>query len=411
MRHSEPVSKSTGLRKVIRKVNKCFISFPILPFFCLSFATKTVGISFKMSLCPVTKNGIEVIHSLLGLGEQDMADVVVAIDFGGGSNIKKAFITSRRSQLGLSVIDLRDVRRAVEECGTLPTISIQNYWTGYEKKFKALQKFRFGIAEAISIYDVADKVRQCMKRQDDANIGEHRKIDLVGQWVREEDVAMKALRVSKKKDLDSVVANLDTAIMGAEMFHRPKGEPIALQDLSVELEIPIEEQDFHAAGNDANCTLRALLLLAVRHHEKNYCDGSQTTLLRLLRDIGRAQLPPRMTISEFDRLVALQPNEHVDDPEVPVDTSRFTVTMTRSDRRKRGSERCQARRLEDKVLHDEVLGAAVTKADGLRLRDLNIPRGSEQSKVEMEMEDTDDGEPDLDLGDFLPCRFELLLLS
>lgn len=88
-----------------------------------------------MPLAPAPKNGIEVIRSFLGLGKGGMANVfVVAIDFEGGSDIRNAFLSSRYSQLGISVLDTRDVLRHEKQKGVPSIISTHNFSTGSPKR-------------------------------------------------------------------------------------------------------------------------------------------------------------------------------------------------------------------------------------------------------------------------------------
>jgi hypothetical protein len=72
---------------------------------------------YKMPwLVSCSENSVEVLRSLLGFGQQSLADVVfVAIDFEGTSHIGKAFQISTNSQLGISVFDARDLLLELQE--------------------------------------------------------------------------------------------------------------------------------------------------------------------------------------------------------------------------------------------------------------------------------------------------------
>lgn len=59
-----------------------------------------------------------------------------------------------------------------------------------------------------------------------------------------------------------------------------------------EFEIPFHRDSLHCGGNDANFTLRALLMIAVRDAEmRGGLDEGQEAILVVLSDLARLKVP------------------------------------------------------------------------------------------------------------------------
>lgn len=101
-----------------------------------------------------------------------------------------------------------------------------------------------GFWETISIYDIVGKIRQCMKRQDGESAGEHRQVAMVCHQFRQEWKTITSLRISTENGLNHVLAILDTSQIVSDISYRPRGQPMGLQDLAVELGIPFGREDF-----------------------------------------------------------------------------------------------------------------------------------------------------------------------
>ncbi|KUJ22314.1 uncharacterized protein LY89DRAFT_293389 [Mollisia scopiformis] len=292
------------------------------------------------SLAVSKSNGVEVLRNLLGFGAGEMIDAIfVAIDFEGCQNIENAFQTSIDSEFGVAYLDTRDLLHH-EEKDPSSFITTQEFATGSNSRFdKAVKNFRFGVAERVSIYDLGEKIRQCLNPQDADITNEKRKVIIVRHW-RNEMRSVEALRIFSH-DLRCVHRILDISRTANELFERPPGCPIGLTKLSSDLSLPFRGEDFHTAGNDANCTLRVLLMLAVKSQENIIPEGPQSKLVALLRQIAQAPLPPTKSEEEVNRLLAMQPTEPLDDAAQPVDMSRFYVKLTKASLRQRFTQRRQ----------------------------------------------------------------------
>lgn len=210
-------------------------------------------------------------------------------------------------------------------------ISTRGFVTGsLERWGKAMRRTRFGDPKRISVYKMGTKVRECLAIADDAKADQLRTIVLV-QHAADESHTMYSLGVAREGGSEGVQVTLDIGRIAVQVLEGRSGQRIALGALSEELCTPFENSDFHSAGNDANCILRVLLLLAVRYQENRSCTESQAKLLTLLRQIAQAPLPPRKTESEVEELVALQTTNHIDDPSAPIDRSYFNVRTTRKE--------------------------------------------------------------------------------
>ena len=95
----------------------------------------------------VASPSTQTIRSLL-FGHQ-IADVILMyINFQGLAEITKTFSSSRTIQLGISKLDLRDLKLQLQEgkCGNPSIISNKSYTTGtIQRCGEVLGSFRFGI--------------------------------------------------------------------------------------------------------------------------------------------------------------------------------------------------------------------------------------------------------------------------
>ncbi|KUJ12858.1 uncharacterized protein LY89DRAFT_785424 [Mollisia scopiformis] len=285
-----------------------------------------------------SKTELEVLSSLLGFKGEKMADVIfAAIDFQGAANIEEGYKTSTNSEFGIATLDTRDLLRTTQiRKDPSSFISTRTFITGTHKHWrKVTRKYRFGTPERVSIYELPAKVRHALMIQDD--VAESKPRILVTIQHAFNGHSMHALRVTKENGLQAVSEELYISRIAAKVLHRRDNCRIPLTELSTELDLPFREDpdlhvcgDFGVAGNDANCIIRALLLLAVRNQETFQCDEDQVRLLAQLRGIAEAPLPPQKTAMEVKRLLALQPTKPLDDSDVPIDTSFFASRLPKS---------------------------------------------------------------------------------
>lgn len=293
-----------------------------------------------MSKWAVSKNSLEQVHSLL-FGWNGMEDVVfVAINFKGDENIRNGFQTSRKAQLGIATLDTRDVRLHLQGQGPESIIKTKCFSTDpSQTREHLIRQFSFGTVETISIYDLATKLRQYLKFYDEE--GKERKLVLAFHQHCEDGNLPYCLRVSKKHDYtsSSLMTIVETTQMMCTYLGRPRSKPLGLFDECLELGIP-EHRAHRCAGNCANLTLKVALMVAVRTHEKLRTGTPYGKLVDVLKKYCQAPIPPRRTEAELEGLRALIPTSPIDDPQVPIDASRFCVRYSkRQSQLKRREER------------------------------------------------------------------------
>ena len=172
--------------------------------------------------------------------------VFVAIDFE-----RPQFIIDRfqhgylDTQVGLAILDTRCL-------SSTSKFTTFNFITGEDTYFKESARiYHWGTAEKIPVTSMLLKINNCLR------IYQNRSIILVGHGVSSDLAALKALGFDFQENL--VIAKLDTYLLARDlqMGH------LTLKNLLMELNCPCNLK-FHNAGNDANFTLRALLLLGIK---------------------------------------------------------------------------------------------------------------------------------------------------
>lgn len=174
--------------------------------------------------------------------------------------------------------------------------------------------FIFGKSQSIDPLEMANLLNSVFKR----NCNDEEKIIVVGHSLETEFWLMRQLGVdlelpgeSKQintKKYPSVIGVLDTqdiplSILGQapnkpEKAHlaaiESKAAQWGLRDLCERLGIPTYR--FHMAGNDANCTLKAVLMLAIHNAEKSrLSDSKQEERINILKKIAKAAIADRVT--------------------------------------------------------------------------------------------------------------------
>ncbi|KUL87238.1 hypothetical protein ZTR_03333 [Talaromyces verruculosus] len=200
--------------------------------------------------------------SLLGLSDDStgISDVVfVAIDFENAEGIRKE--TSSEKEIGIAVLDtghLDDMISAVSSMYYCPgntedSITTYNFATGpVEDLERKSRSFLFGETMRINSEDMPEKIQSC--------IPQDRKIILVGHGLDGDLIALETLHIDF--EADSLLSIMDTFWIARQVS--PSEQPYKLRGLLQRLRIDCPGGALHCAGNDANFSLRALLLMAAR---------------------------------------------------------------------------------------------------------------------------------------------------
>lgn len=322
-----------------------------------------------------TKNGLKVLLSLLGLGEaknRTMADVVfAAIGFEGQQHIEQCYQKSINSEFGIATLDARDMLRDDTDKSSSSPISTRELVTDTHNRWVGtIKHFRFVTPERVSIYDMKNKVKECLAIKDNLT-SESRPVILIkhgGSELR----TMTSLRVTKNQGLQHVQAILDTSQIAAEVMGLSHNQQLGLDNLCAKLGVPCEGENrkFHIAGNDANRILRVLLLLAVQYHGKLGlpCTESQARLISSLREICQEPLPLAKSDLEVAQFISMQPLGDLDDPNAQVDASFFYRRVHKNERHQKAKKQEQDRKQASRELKRE------PAEDGLRPRDWNAPQ-------------------------------------
>ncbi|RSL53485.1 hypothetical protein CEP54_010364 [Fusarium duplospermum] len=197
----------------------------------------------------VSKNGLQVLQRALGLSESDQPPpIIVAIDFEMTNNLKNGFLNSQDSQLGIATLDMKSFPQHVEDKEDL--VTTENYITGSKSYIeKASKRFAFGESTTIQ------PLKAELVHRIDTALPNDRPIVLVGHAVTNELDVFHALGYTLP---NSNVEILDTTKLANEVF-----EPWSCSLGALLRRLRCPHARLHSAGNDANFTLKAALLLAV----------------------------------------------------------------------------------------------------------------------------------------------------
>ncbi|KAH8816741.1 hypothetical protein F5884DRAFT_829903 [Xylogone sp. PMI_703] len=202
----------------------------------------------------------------------------IAVDFEGCTGTSEASKPQSNIQAGVSIFDTRYLNSSGDK--SLIGLQTYNFVTGSDSYYtKAYRKFLGRSPEKIA----PDQMLGCI----DTLVHRNRNIVLVGHGCGGDLAALNSLGFDLRK---SIIGILDTGNIASELgMGFPK-----LERLMNDLRCPIPSGMFHNAGNDANFTLRALLLLGIRGYEQqNSHDTNKDVMARVhaLRNIAMAPLP------------------------------------------------------------------------------------------------------------------------
>jgi len=200
-----------------------------------------------MAKLPLTRDmgNLQTLRSLLGPASS-VDPVFVAIDFERPQFIINRFQHGRLdTQVGLAILDTRNL-------SSTSKVTTFNFITGEDAYFdKSAPLYRWGTAEKIPVTSILSKINDCLR------IYQNRSIILVGHGASSDLAALKALGFDFQEKL--VIAKLATYQLARDL---QMGQ-LTLKNLLMELNCPCNLK-FHNAGNDANFTLQALLLLGIK---------------------------------------------------------------------------------------------------------------------------------------------------
>lgn len=225
---------------------------------------------------------LETLLKLLGLSDDlsGMSDVVfVAIDFENAQSIWENTSSKMGCQVGIAVLDTRKIEKRrlaatslyldneLDEGpskGAEELITTYNFAAGpveYCQRAKVKSSFLFGKTIFIDQSDMRQKIESCLPQERD--------IILVGHDLYHDLKALETLGLNFK--VYSPWNAIDTLTIARQLF--PPKSKSSLRDILRKLKCPYN--GLHCAGNDANFTLRAMLLLAARACQQTHPETSR----------------------------------------------------------------------------------------------------------------------------------------
>jgi hypothetical protein len=220
----------------------------------------------------INTQGLQYLRKSLGLLSDfqnvDTLDAIfIAIDF-EYSNFPAKTGRIRLREVGISRLDTRDIRYKEPE----KIISSQHYRTVVDTK-----EFLFGTSIDIEQDKLVSLLKHLLVPEDNSS-KQPRQLILVGHGFSFEIQVLRGLGINLA--VAPVVENiLDTHYLGIEVF----GQDFSLSRLTRQL--GLAGSHFHNAGNDANFSLRAMLLLATNNLPE--AESSQQSRLEIYEKIAR----------------------------------------------------------------------------------------------------------------------------
>ncbi|KAK8054803.1 hypothetical protein PG993_000030 [Apiospora rasikravindrae] len=221
----------------------------------------------------IAEDGLRVLLDIFGFSQhasvQQRDVVLVSIDFENTHHFKGHLHQDVDTQVGLAILDTRHLSSTAPD----RIISTHNLVTGSSKYFRrAMLKYLFGKPALINTRDIVHQLHSLIPRG--------REIVLVGHDIRFEYHILRKLGFDRQPE-----CCLDTYRMAGQVL--PYWS-LRLGELLTELGCPYDW--LHNGGNDANYTLKALLLLATRAVRSNMPD-EWTDKVELLETIAMSPIP------------------------------------------------------------------------------------------------------------------------
>ena len=223
-------------------------------------------------------NSLQQLHEIFNPGspkamQSSLSDIVlIAIDFENTQVMKDACTVETNCQAGIAILDTKNIKqRQLDKL--LRTHMFVTSTTAYVTK--ASDRYWFGKTNSASLSKLVNCIRSLVPPE--------RKVAFVGHGIMNDLLVLQALGFQFS---DNHMAFMNTLHVANEVFGCWAGP---LRDLLRKLNCP--HSRLHCAGNDANFTLKALLLLAAQKLEKE--DGDKS-MIDVLRRLGRRELPRRI---------------------------------------------------------------------------------------------------------------------
>lgn len=222
---------------------------------------------------------MERLQSIFGLQSSPIQDVVfVSFDLEPLQHREP-----HMSEIGVSILDTRCLSSDINKpAGSLLT---RHFIIGAHKRFRRQRmKFYFGISEYVTDDKVNEVILKQFYIQDTIKGDGYRNIILVGHGLGSD------LRILQKRgiliqEIPTIIAVFDTSYVAIEVL----GIKSSLDNLLNILGCPHE--NMHTAGNDANYTLRALLLLTYYGLRPLVSSLGAMQYLKYFKDLGLQRLP------------------------------------------------------------------------------------------------------------------------
>lgn len=220
----------------------------------------------------INTQGLQILQQRLGLLpgslKLDALDAIfIAIDF-EYSHFSAKTGCIRIREVGIAMLDTRDISYKKPN----NVISSQHYRTVIDTK-----QFIFGTSIDIEQDKLVDLLKRLLFPEDQGR-KRARKLILVGHGFSFEIQALRGLGINLA--LAPAVEDIfDTHYLGLEVF----GQDFSLSRLT--RQTGIQGSHFHNAGNDANFTLRAMLLLAI--HGFSEINNPQPSKLEIYKKIAQ----------------------------------------------------------------------------------------------------------------------------
>ncbi|KAK6535011.1 hypothetical protein TWF281_006309 [Arthrobotrys megalospora] len=228
-----------------------------------------------------TRENIQTLQALLGLTHPPPSDpdaqdaVLVAVDFENAPQIiQDVSLKNVNSQIGFAILDTKDLSTS-----SIADISTYSFATGTSNYCQKVSR-RFIFGESIN------EEKKYILEKIQAIIPDSRSVILIGH-----DIIWDLRALSHLNPRFQKYRYLDTQHIASQVLPlKDQNKNYALHRLLTYFNCPFYK--LHCAGNDANFTLRLLLLLATFSVQNETLSTYQKEIVAKLHNISYALLPP-----------------------------------------------------------------------------------------------------------------------